>query len=114
MIIILFAIELLRVDAVVHGLAAVSDCPNIVLRLACYIVAHGEQQIHRLKAALDDRQIALREPFRMDMQDNFRCGIKSVDDGHVLRAMLHVNNIALFFFKVSGHLTAKGRKQQIG
>ncbi len=38
--IILFAIEFLGINAVVHGLAAVSDRANIVLRLACHIVAY--------------------------------------------------------------------------
>src|SRR6266404_3059577 len=41
--IILFAIELLSIDAVVHGLAAVSNRANLVLRLACHVVAYCEQ-----------------------------------------------------------------------
>jgi hypothetical protein len=47
----------------------------------------------------------------MNMQHYLRLGIKGADDRHILGAVLHVNDIALLFFKVPGYLTAKGRKQ---
>src|SRR6516164_5959926 len=50
----------------------------------------------------------------MDMQDNFSFRRKRADEGHILRAVLHVNDIASLLREIYSNLAAEGRKQQIG